>query len=161
MGFNSGFKGLNYTYFMAVGRFLDFNWFPAFRKMALPPSSRNKHFFIAWNLNLKALPSIKWAGGTHTTTQSHFPEEFSFSYTAVITSLRATPPWVYSVIKPQTRQNILVAAILLFLSGERITGVTCTFIYMCVIQVPAFDGVPVAPNHSLSARHFVFTDCGN
>ena len=62
---------------------------------------------------------------------------------------------------PQARQNILVTAILLFLSAGRIAEVTCTFKYMCVIQVPAFDGVPVAPNHSSSARHFVFTDRGN
>ena len=150
-------------YFVVVGRFLDFNWFPAFRKIALPPSSRNKHLFVHLSLNLKALLSIERARVTHTTTQSHFPEDLSFSCTAVITSLRATPRWVplVSIIKPPARLNILAIAILLFLSGARITDVTCTIIYMCVIQVPAFDGVPVAPNHSSFARHFVFTDRGN
>ena len=66
-----------------------------------------------------------------------------------------------SAIKPQARYRILANAILLFLSGERVTDVTCTFIYMYVIHGPTFDGVPVAPNHSSSARHFVFTDRTN
>jgi hypothetical protein len=57
-----------------------------------------------------------------------------------------TPLGLISVMKPQARQNVLVTTILLFLSGERITGVTCTFIYMCAVQVSAFDGVLVSPN---------------
>jgi hypothetical protein len=148
---------------VAVGRFLGFNWFPAFRKIACLHLQGISTFFDRLKLESEGTAiSRKGRSHPHNNTNS-LPRRLVLQLYRCDNLIACHTPVgsIVSVIKPQARKNILTTAILLFLSGERITDVTCTFMSMCVIQFPAFDGVPVAPDHSSSARHFVFTGRGN